>query len=146
MRVMLKCVFAIALLTGISSVRAADVDLDAENPAIQKIKTRMSERAAKIGALKDNGAVGEDSTGFLKDRQTTGLSLTEKKEVRDLVVSENEDRSALFRELRIANNLPDSELESVAKAFAAARRTAASDTHWVEDPATKKWMQKAPKK
>jgi uncharacterized protein len=145
MRVMLKFMFLTAILA-IGSVSAADVNLDAENPAIQKLKTRMSERAAKIGALKDSGAIGEESSGFLKDRQPAGLSLTEKKEIRDLVVSENEDRYALFRELRIANNLPDAELEDVAKAFATARRAAAADTHWVEDPATKKWVQKTPQK
>jgi uncharacterized protein len=137
----LKYLMMLSLLAGLRAW-AAEIDLEAQNPATAKIRARMAERAEKIDAWKEKGAIGEEATGLLKDRQPAGMSLSEKKEVRDLVVAEDEDRAALFRELRIAGNLPETELDSVAKAYAALRRNNAKATHWVEDPASRKWLQK----
>jgi uncharacterized protein YdbL (DUF1318 family) len=131
----------LALMLG-TNLLAADVDLSLKNPAIDKLRLRMSEREAKVNGWKDKGAIGEEASGLLAEHAATGIGLAEKKEVRDLIVAENEDRYALFRELRIAHNIPEAELAKVAEAFAAQRREAAGAEHWVQNPADKKWVQK----
>src|SRR4051794_12162508 len=90
-----------------SALQAAEpnVDLSLQNPAIQKVQARMAARAGKVDAWKSAGAIGEESSGTLALRPAEGKSLAEKKEMRDLVVAENEDRNALFRELALANGM-----------------------------------------
>jgi uncharacterized protein len=124
------------------SASAEGVDLAVKNAAIEKLNTRMAERAAKVTAWKDKGAIGEENTGLLHDRQSAGLSLAEKKEVRDLIVAENEDRYALFREIRIANNIAEADLAKVCAAYAKSRRDAATPEHWLQHPSDGKWLQK----
>jgi hypothetical protein len=121
---------------------AEHLDLNLKNPAIDKLRTQIENRTEKIEVWKNKGAIGEEASGLLNDRQATGLSLTEKKEMRDLIVAENQDRYALFRELRIALNLAETELEKVAHAFAATRRDVAKPEQWIQNPTDKKWLLK----
>ena len=125
-----------------TSIVASDVDLSIKNPAIEKVRAHISERSAKVDGWKNKGAIGEAVTGLLAERAASGITLVEKKEIRDLIAAENEDRSALFRELRIAQNLSEEELAKVAEAFAAERRTTAANEHWLQNPADKAWVQK----
>ncbi len=123
---------------------AADgkIDLDVQNPAIQKLRARMADRAKKLDTWKDKGAIGEEAAGILNDRQLGSLGLADKKEVHDLAVAENEDRYALFRELVIANGLQDKDLAAIGGAFAKSRRQTAAAEHLVQHPATKAWVKK----
>jgi uncharacterized protein YdbL (DUF1318 family) len=123
---LLRCAILILAVAALNTSGAAEIKLDAQNPAIAALNARRAERAAKLEKWKDSGAVGEDLNGLLKDCQPAGLSLGDKKELRDLLVAENEDRNALFREIRIACNLPATELGAVASAFAEARRKQAA--------------------
>jgi uncharacterized protein YdbL (DUF1318 family) len=127
-----------------AAANAADakIDLSFQNPAIQKLQERMSARAGKLETWKSSGAVGEDATGLLVARPATAQTLAEKKEIRDLVTAENEDRFALFRELIAANGLQEKDLASVGAEFAASRRRAAAPGHWVQHPSSKEWVQK----
>jgi len=118
------------------------IDLSVTNPAIQKLDARMKERAAKIEPWQARGAVGEELTGLLKQLNVPAAGLAEKKEVRDLVVAENEDRQALFRELALANGLQAKDLDAVAAAFAAMKRQTAPPAALVQDPASKLWVKK----
>jgi len=118
------------------------VDLNVQNPAVQKLQTRMRERAAKIEQWKSKGAIGEELTGLLKQMPVAAQGLADKKEVRDLVVAENEDRYALFRELVLANGLQEKDLELVAGAYAKFKRQSASGGQWVQNPADKQWVKK----
>jgi hypothetical protein len=129
-------------LTLCSQMLASDVDLSIKNPAIEKVRAHMTERSAKVDGWKDKGAIGEASTGLLAERTASGITLVEKKEIRDLIAAENEDRSVLFREIRIAQNLAESDLAKVAEAFAAERRATAGAEHWLQNPADKTWVQK----
>ncbi|HYF47868.1 MAG TPA: DUF1318 domain-containing protein [Planctomycetota bacterium] len=142
----MKFLFATTLiltaLLGASLSAADSIDLNVKNLAIEKLRERMATRAGKVNGWKDKLAIGEEATGLINDRQLAGLSLSEKKEVRDLIAAENEDRYALFREIRIAHNIPESDLSKVAAAFSEAQRAAAAPGHMVQNPADQKWVAK----
>lgn len=131
-----------ALLLAASTTLSHAMDLDLRNPAIDALKARVTARAALIQKWKDAGAIGEDAKGAVAVLPQAKLSLGERKEVRDLVISENEDRTALFREWGIANLVGESDLGKVAAEFAKKQRVAAAQNHWVEDSNSKQWMQK----
>ena len=120
----------------------AKVDLNVQNPAIQKIEARMRARAAKIEQWKNKGAIGEELTGLLKQLPIPGQGLAEKKEAYDLVAAENDDRNALFRELVLANRLQEIDFGLVAGAYAKLKRQSASGGQRVQDPASKQWVKK----
>jgi hypothetical protein len=132
----------LAILLALNATLANAIDLDVRNPAIDVLKARVNARAASLLKWKDSGAIGEDAKGAVAILPQAKLSLGERKEVRDLVLSENEDRAALFREWVIANLINESELPAVASAFAKMQRTAAAQNHWVEDPGSKNWILK----
>lgn len=132
----------LALLLALNTTLANALDLDVRNPAIDALKARVASRAVSLQKWKDSGAIGEDAKGAVAILPQATLTLGERKEVRDLVVSENEDRIALFREWVIANLISESELPAVSSEFAKKQRTAAAQTHWVEDPSAKTWSQK----
>lgn len=132
----------LALLLALNTTFANALDLDVRNPAIDALKARVSTRAASLQKWKDSGTIGEDAKGTIAILPQAKLTLGERKEVRDLVVSENEDRTALFREWVIANLISESELPAVASEFAKKQRIAAAQNHWVEDPSSKNWAQK----
>jgi len=130
-----------ALLISVS-LFAAELDLTVKNPSIEKLQARMSGREAKVDQWKSSGVIGEESTGLLKQRDAGALGLADKKEVRDLVVAENEDRYAFFREVILAGALKETDLTSVAAVFAKSRRQASAPGHWVENPADRTWVQR----
>ena len=135
---------AAALLLTCVQARAGEpaVNLAAQNPAIEKLQARMRERAEKVRQWKDKGATGEEATGLLKQFAVAGQDLAQKKEVRDLVLAENEDRAALFRELVLVNCMQEKDLEAVARAYAKTMRQTAAAGHLVQDPATNQWLKK----
>jgi len=132
----------LALLLTASASLASAIDLDVRNPAIDALKARVSARATSLLKWKDSGAIGEEAKGTVAILPQAQLSLGDRKEVRDLVVSENEDRAALFREWVLANGVGEKDLPAVAAEFSKVQRTAAAQTHWVEDPNSKKWAKK----
>lgn len=121
---------------------AGDIDLNAQNAAIGKLRDRIAARAVKLEQWKTEGSIGEGAQGLVEARAEEAQSLAHKKEVRDAVTGENEDRTALFREIVLANGLQDGDLPDVARKFAKSRRHAASPTTWVQDPESGKWIQK----
>jgi uncharacterized protein len=125
-----------------STAFAGEPNISLQNPAIEKLQARMTSRAAKVNEWKSKSAMGEESTGLLKQLPVAGQGLAEKKEVRDLVVAENEDRYAMFRELILANGLKDADLNAVAEAYAKKRRQSAAPTHLIQSPKTKEFVQK----
>jgi len=131
-----------ALLLTVNATLAHAMDLDVRNPSIDALKARVTTRAASLQKWKDSGAIGEDSKGTLAILPQAKLTLGERKEVRDLVLSENEDRAALFREWGIANLIGEAELPKIAVEFAKKQRTSAAQNHWVEDANSKQWTLK----
>lgn len=138
----LRFIGFLALLLATNTTLSQAMDLDVRNPSIDALKVRISHRAASVQKWKDSGAIGEDAKGTLTILPQAKLSLAERKEARDLVVSENEDRAALFREWGLANLLGESDLPKVALEFARKQRTSAAPNHWVEDLNSKQWIQR----
>ena len=129
-----------AALVICSSAAAGEIKLDLRNPAIDKLHARMQAHAAKLAQWKNAGDVGEAETGLLEARPVAGRSIVEKKELRDLVAAENEDRRALFRELALANTLGADDLAAVAAAYARAQQQAAAPKQWIHT--SEGWKQK----
>jgi len=129
------------LLTG-ATFAAEAPDLARKNATIEKLDGRMAARGAKVELWKNSGAVGEAASGMIEQiaAATARLSLLEKKEIRDLIVAENEDRSALLRELALAHGRTD--VDAFTAAFARARRDAAAPGQMVQHPSSKEWMAK----
>jgi uncharacterized protein len=136
------CVLKLLAATVLLCSSAFALDMDAQSPAIAIVKARRSERATLMTQWKDAGAIGESAAGTVEVLPQARLSLSQRKEVRDLCLAENEDRRALFRELVFANVLSEAELPAIAGAFAKQQRNAAEPAHWVEDPAKSQWIQK----
>lgn len=118
------------------------INLKLVNPVIEKLQARMNERAARIAPWKEKGAIGEDATGLLKQFAAAGQDLGQKKELHDLVLADNADRAALFRELVLINCMQEKDLEAVARAYAKDRRDKAAPGHLVQDPLSSKWVKK----
>lgn len=130
--------FAVALIWRAAAGEA--VNLKLSTPAIEKISTRMAARAGKIGSYKAAGSAGEASTGLLEARPIPAQSLHEKKAELDAIRAENDDRTALFRELALANGLADTEKISVA--YARAMRQSAPPDCPVQNPNSGAWLLK----
>jgi hypothetical protein len=124
------------------ALSAAAVDLKTTNAVIEKLHARMAAREAQLNKWKDSGAIGEEAKGTVVLMPSAKLNLSERKEARDLVVAENEDRLAFFRELVIVQVLNESELPSIGVAFAKEKRASAAPSHWLQDPLKQQWIQK----
>jgi uncharacterized protein YdbL (DUF1318 family) len=138
---LLFCAAAMTATTAVS-LHAAAVDLKSTNAVIEKLHERMAARAAQLNKWKDAGAIGEEAKGTVALLPSAKLGLSERKEVRDLVVAENEDRLAFFRELVIVQVLNENELPNIGAAFARTKRVAAAPTHWLQEPLKQQWLQK----
>lgn len=95
----------------------------ADTPA--QLKARMSERLAKVVALKQNGSVGENNLGFLTPRG----SLTAAESA--MVNAENSDRRAVYG---IIAGKTNSSGAAVGKTRAKSIRSSAPSGTWVQMP------------
>jgi uncharacterized protein YdbL (DUF1318 family) len=141
-------ILSVALLLAVSlaTAHAADIDMKVSTPAIEKLKAALTGHLEQLAAFKTNGAVGEGRDGFLavRDLESAGLSLLQKKQAREWVAAANADRKNLYREILLANNLPADNEEKVKQVMSAAaheRRSAAAPNDWVQDPNNGGWVQ-----
>lgn len=102
------------------SAAYADIDITVENPEIEAIKKKMKENFEQYKKYKDNGSVGENLSGYLKEREegSDELSEDEQKELRKLIQRENADRKDLYLAILKANGYDSSELPTIEKIFA----------------------------
>lgn len=110
-------VTVIALMLGYAAPANAD--------SLSEIKASMSQRLAKVVALKQDGSVGENNLGYLTARKP--LSSGDAK----LVADENADRAAVYA--AIAGKTKAS-AAAVGKTRAAGIRSSAPSGTWVQLP------------
>jgi uncharacterized protein YdbL (DUF1318 family) len=119
----------------------AQKEAEASTPAIQNLKSQIKDRFPRLAPFFQKGAIGEGRRGLLEVRETKGLSLTERTEIKSLVEAENRDRRTLYQEVAKSMNISADQIGKVQRIFADKWQQAAAPGWWIqkEDGA---WVQK----
>lgn len=92
----------------VSSAAAQEVEIDIDTPQINAIKARMAQRQqSSLNALFDAGAIGFSNDGLVMVRDRAAVPLSERRDLESTVADENRDRSAVYREIAVANGHPE---------------------------------------
>ena len=118
----------------------AQADINVSTPNIDKLKQAMSARFAQLQAAYDNGAVGLTNDGLIALRDPGALDLKQRNQVQKLVKQENNDRTALYREIAKANGHPEWE-KDIRATFAKQWIKNARAGWWYQDDKGK-WQQR----
>lgn len=127
-------------LAVISSAQAA-ADINIATPAIQAIQKRMADRFNTV--LKphfDSGALGFTHDGLIELRDASAIALPDRAAIKQAVAEENRDRSAVYREIAIANQHPEWEAD-IRNTFAA-QWIEKARKGWFYQNAQGDWLQK----
>ncbi len=102
----------------IPSAHAQQASIDINTPQINAIKSRMAERQrSSLNAWFDAGAIGFGNDGLVVIRDRAAVPLNERRNLESVVADENRDRSAVYREIAVANGHPEWEGD-IQKTFA----------------------------
>jgi len=101
----------LALLDWFISPARARADLSVNTPAIQQLQASMEKRHKKLAPYYKSGAIGMTRTGEIALRDQKLVPLQQRNKVKGLVSKENQDRSALYKEIAKANGHPEWESE-----------------------------------
>jgi uncharacterized protein len=128
----LACIalLAVALLP---QVAAAQANLEINTPAITGTRNAMAARYPQLEPFFASGAVGLTRDGMVAVRDANAVPLNQRAAVNALVAQENQDRTALYREIARANGHPEWETD-IRNTFA--RR-------WIERAQPGWWYQNA---
>ena len=96
----------LVLLAAVGSAWA-QANLEINTPAVTALQSSMQRRHAELAPLFGNGAVGLTRDGFVALRDANAVSLAQRQQVNSLVAAENQDRTALYREIARANGKPE---------------------------------------
>lgn len=119
---------------------ANQANLDISSPAIQTIVARQTERYKKLEPFYNNGTIGLTNDGLIVLRDPSKVALKSRNEFNNMITAENQDRSALYREIAIANQHPEWE-NDIRLTFAARWIDRASPGWWYQD-SKKNWQRK----
>jgi len=101
-----------------SAQAQSQASIDINTPQINAIKSRMAERQrSSLNAWFDAGAVGFGNDGLVVIRDRAAVPLNERRNLETVVADENRDRSAVYREIAVANGHPEWEGD-IQKTFA----------------------------
>ena len=92
--------------------------LTVSNPGIRKLKQQMKARYAQMRPFYQKGVLREDNNGYVSLAQTSGLSLKEKRNMKNLVAAENGDRRKLYGEIAKAMKIDPSQVGRIGEIFA----------------------------
>ncbi|HWU75526.1 MAG TPA: YdbL family protein [Rhodanobacter sp.] len=97
----------------IPAAQAGDVpNIRIQTSATEAIRGRMHARfQGVLGSLLDSGAVGFTHDGMVAMRDAAKVPLSQRAQANAAVADENRDRTALYREIAIANNHPEWEAQ-----------------------------------
>ena len=92
----------------VADAHAAEPEIEINTPQINAIKARMAQRQRdSLNAYFDAGAIGFGSNGLVVIRDRAAVALSERRNLETVVADENRDRSAVYREIAIANGHPE---------------------------------------
>ena len=100
------------------SMAWADEATSVSNPTIRALKSKMSGRFARMKPYYQKGMLKEGGNGYVSIGSTAGLGLKEKRDLKNLVDAENNDRRTLYQEVAKALKIESSQVNKVAQIFA----------------------------
>ncbi len=126
----------------IPAAHAADTpNIRIQTSATEAIRGRMHQRFGGIlGDLLDSGAVGFTQDGMVAMRDAAKVPLSQRAQANAAVADENRDRTALYREIAVANNHP--EWESQIRATFAKSWIEKAHAGWYYQNAAGAWQTK----
>jgi uncharacterized protein YdbL (DUF1318 family) len=132
----------LALLFGVFSAELthAAADIEINTPAIAALKNSMQQRHGQLSPYYESGAVGLTRDAMIALRDAAAVPLANRQTVNSLVAAENQDRSALYREIARANGHPEWEQE-IRSTFAE-RWIAKAQSGWYVQNAAGAWAKK----
>jgi hypothetical protein len=133
-----KILFALLLLAAPLVMAAADLDIN--SPAVSSIRSSMHARHEQMKPLFASGAIGLTRDGLVAVHDATLVPLKDRQSVNSLVSADNDDRSALYKEIANANGHPEWEAE-VRSTFALRWAQKAPAGWWYQD-AGGAWVKK----
>ena len=90
----------------------AQADLEINTPAITGLRESMRQRyREQLRPYFVNGSVGLTRDGLIALRDANTVPLAQRQQVNSLIAAENQDRSALYKEIANANKHPEWESE-----------------------------------
>jgi uncharacterized protein YdbL (DUF1318 family) len=128
-------------LSLVSEAHAQEADINVSNPAIRAIKDSIKARSEAIKPFMDRGNIGIAADGLLAIRNTDGLNLKERAEIKQLVDAENRDRENLYVEIAKANNIPADNVPKIKSIFARSWLDQARPGWWIQD-GERNWKKK----
>lgn len=95
------------LLNALIPAAHAGADIDISSPTVQQIKAAMEARHSELAPYYQSGAIGLTTDGEIALRDANAVALKDRNRVKKLVADENADRSALYKEIAVANGHPE---------------------------------------
>ena len=108
----------LVMLSLVNEAHAQEADINVSNPSIRAIKDSIKARSEAIKPFMDRGNIGIGSDGLLTIRNSDGLNLKERAEIKQLVDAENRDRENLYSEIAKANNISSESIPKIKAIFA----------------------------
>lgn len=130
---------AALLLCASLPTAAQQSNLDVSSPAITAVRASLKQRHETLRAYMDAGALGITRDGQTILRDPSLVPLSERQKIQGMLVAENADWDALYREIANANGHPEWEPE-VRNTFAQRRMEKAKPGWWVQAPSG--WVKK----
>jgi uncharacterized protein len=118
----------------------AQANLEINTPAITRLQSSMQSRHNQLAPFYANGAVGLTRDGNVALRDAGAVPLAQRAQVNALTAAENQDRSALYREIARANGHPEWEAE-IRSTFAG-RWIQKAQPGWYVQNAAGQWVRK----
>jgi len=120
--------------------QAQQPNIDIRSPGIDALRASMRARTPQLAPHYRSGAVGFGRDGLLAMRDLNAVALRDRATVQRLVADENNDRTALYREIARANGHPEWEA-NIRDTFARVWVEEAPAGYWYQD-AGGNWQQK----
>lgn len=89
------------------------------NPTIRSLKNRMKDRYAQLKPWYEKKLLIEGDDGYLTAADLKSIGMKERRAVKSLIDAENKDRKQLYREVAKSLNIDPSQVDRVARIFAA---------------------------
>ena len=131
---------ALALLLLLAGSAWAQANLEINTPAIAALQSSMQRRYVELAPLYANGGIGLTRDGFVALRDANAVPLAQRQQINGLIAAENQDRSALYREIARANSHP--EWEGDIKATFGERWISRAGAGWFYQNAQGQWVKK----
>ena len=125
----------------IGQAHAQGADITLSSPAINALKEKMKTRFSNsLQAYLNQNVVGFTNDGLVEVVDASQLSLRDRQSIKAVVADENRDRTALYREVAIANDHPEWE-EQIREAFVK-QWIAQASAGWMYQNAAGQWVKK----